>query len=57
MTGPVHAATGATDPRASDLDRLRKTAKQLEGVFVQQLFKAMRETVPKDGVTGGGSGE
>jgi flagellar protein FlgJ len=29
---------------------LRKTAKQLEGVFVQQLFKAMRDTVD----TGGG---
>jgi flagellar protein FlgJ len=26
-------------------------------VFVQQLFKAMRETVPKDGFTDGGAGE
>jgi flagellar protein FlgJ len=37
---------------------LRKVARQLEGVFTEQLFKAMRETVPKDqGVFSGGSGE
>ena len=36
---------------------LRQTAKQLEGVFVEQLFKAMRETVPEGGLTDGGSGE
>lgn len=28
---------------------LRKAAKDLEGLFVQQLFKSMRETVPTDG--------
>ena len=30
--------------------------RQLEAVFVQQLFKAMRETVPDEGQSGG-SGE
>ena len=40
-----------------DEQRLRGVTKQLEGVFVQQLFKAMRETVPKDGFTDGGAGE
>jgi flagellar protein FlgJ len=38
-------------------DRLRRTAARLEGVFVEQMFKAMRETVPHDGVVDGGSGE
>jgi len=37
--------------------RLRETAKQLEGIFVEHLFKAMRETVPEGGVVDGGSGE
>ena len=37
--------------------RLRGATKQLEGVFVQELFKAMRETVPQDGLTNGGAGE
>jgi flagellar protein FlgJ len=43
-------------PSPEDL-RLRKAAQQLEGVFVQELFKAMRETVPHDGVLDGGAGE
>ncbi len=29
--------------------KLRHTAQQLEGVFVEQLFKAMRQTVPDQG--------
>jgi flagellar protein FlgJ len=33
----------------SDDARLKKTALQLEGVFVQRLFAAMRDTVPTDG--------
>ena len=37
--------------------RLREVVGQLQGVFVEQLFKAMRETVPTDGVTSGGAGE
>lgn len=37
--------------------KLKKSAQQLEGVFVQQMFKAMRDTVPSDGMFSGGSGE
>lgn len=37
---------------------LMKTASQLEGLFVQQLYKAMRETVPQqEGAVSGGAGE
>ena len=32
-------------PSADARDRLRKLAHQLEGVFLNQLFQAMRETV------------
>jgi flagellar protein FlgJ len=53
---PSAAATSGAAPR-DELARLRDTAKQLEGVFVAQLFKAMRETVPEDGLTHGGAGE
>ena len=43
---------------ASDEARLKKSAQQMEGLFVQQLYKAMRETVPAgEGVVDGGSGE
>jgi flagellar protein FlgJ len=38
--------------------KLRDTSKQLEGLFVQQLFKAMRETVPQqDGIVSASAGE
>ena len=37
--------------------RLRRATGEMEGVFVQELFKAMRETVPEGGVVDGGAGE
>lgn len=40
-----------TQPSApSPEERLRKTALQLEGLFVQRMFAAMRETVPEGGM-------
>ena len=42
---PVGAA-----PKPNDAARLRQTALQLEGLFVQRMFAAMRETVPEGGM-------
>lgn len=42
---------------AAEQDRLRGAIQQLEGVFVQQLFTAMRQTVPEGGLVDGGAGE
>jgi len=54
----VRPAAGTAAPQSRDeLARLRKTAQQMEGVFVQQLFKAMRETVPHEGVDGDDAGQ
>ena len=51
-------ASAATPAGSTDDDKLRKASTDLEGLFVSQLFKAMRETVPKDeGIVSGGSGE
>ncbi|MDF1506060.1 rod-binding protein [Roseisolibacter sp. H3M3-2] len=48
----------ASAPREGDDARLRKVARQMEGVFVQELYKAMRATVPQsEGAVGGGAGE
>jgi peptidoglycan hydrolase FlgJ len=44
-------------PPVSDDTRLKKTALQMEGLFVQRLFVAMRETVPDDGVAAPSSAE
>jgi len=45
-TNPVRGAP----PKPSDDARLRKTATQLEGLFVQRMFAAMRDTVPEGGM-------
>ncbi len=53
---PPAALTAAPTPNRGD--KLRGVAQQLEGVFVQELFKAMRETVPTGGgIVSGGTGE
>ena len=43
---------------SGDHARLQQTAKQLESVFVEQLYKAMRQTVPQEeGIVSGGNAE
>mgnify|MGYP002778814744 FL=1 len=52
VRGSVPTLTDAEDAK------LRKAAKDLEGVFVGELFKAMRATVPQgQGIVDGGAGE
>jgi flagellar protein FlgJ len=55
--GGIRGAAAGPVPPEGEEERLKKAARQLEGVFVQQLFKAMRETIPHEGVIDGGSGE
>jgi peptidoglycan hydrolase FlgJ len=50
----------APPPSRADLrhSALKKASEQLEGMFVQQLYKAMRDTVPQqEGIVSGGAGE
>lgn len=50
-------ATTRTAVQSKDA-KLRKAVADLQGLFVQQLFKAMRDTVPQgDGIVSGGTGE
>lgn len=53
------AASPTTPPSAAPRDaKLQQAVTQLEGVFVQQLYKAMRESVPQqEGIVTGGAGE
>ncbi|MBI2406700.1 MAG: rod-binding protein [Gemmatimonadetes bacterium] len=44
-------------PPTRDPRPLRDVAGQLEGVFVTEMFKAMRATVPDGGLASGGTGE
>lgn len=52
-------AVGArhASPQDSAHAKLRKAAHELEGVFVAELFKAMRATVPEDGIIGQAQGQ
>src|SRR5437763_15874286 len=54
--GGAGGAAGAGQAATAD-GKLRKTALQMEGMFVQKLFAAMRETVPTDGVMPAGGAE
>ena len=60
VTGPgggdVLAALKSGRIRDDDA-RLRAAANLLESSFYEELFKAMRGTVPEGGVVSGGSGE
>ncbi len=53
----TNASVGASTPRAADEAKLKKSAEALEGLFVQQLFQAMRASVPTDGLLERGPGE
>ena len=45
----VRGPAGLTEaPRPDAHAQLRRTAQQLEGVFLNQLFQAMRASVPQD---------
>ena len=49
MIRSVTTSAGVTPVKPDDQDtKLQKAVGDLEGLFVQQLFKAMRDTVPKD---------
>lgn len=50
----LHPLTG---PAAARDAKLRKASAQMEGAFVEQMYKSMRETVPEDGMFSGGAGE
>lgn len=53
----LHASVGSTSQRSRDEAALKKSAEALEGLFVQQLFTAMRAGIPTDGLTERGPGE
>ncbi|MEO8633750.1 MAG: rod-binding protein [Gemmatimonadales bacterium] len=53
MSAPTKPINGAAPPVVK-MDRehtkLHKAAQDLEGIFIGELFKAMRATVPDDGI-------
>lgn len=58
MSQPIGpSGAPANPPLDAAHAKLKKAARDLEGVFVNELFKAMRETVPEDGILSQGQGQ
>ena len=53
----IEGSAPVRTPPLPEEARLRQSSRDLEGVFVEQLFKAMRETVPENSLFDGGAGE
>jgi flagellar protein FlgJ len=43
--------------KTSEAEKLKQACDSFEALFMQQMLKQMRATVPKDGMFGGGSAE
>ena len=56
MTAPGIGPVGGPPPRDSRAE-LRRLSQQLEGVFLSQLFQAMRQSVREQGLTNPSPGE
>jgi flagellar protein FlgJ len=55
---PLPVILSDAPPRGAESKDLKSVAQQLEAVFVEQLFKAMRATVPQqDGIVTASAGE
>ncbi len=54
---PVTAATLAARPAPDRQEQLHRLSRQLEGVFLNQLFQAMRASVPHEGLLTQNPGE
>lgn len=71
LDGPGGVGSGAFTPRPGtdllqalrsrrirgDDERMQAATTLLESSFYQEMFKALRSTVPEDGLTSGGRGE
>ncbi len=47
----------APNKRGQDPEKLRGATQQFEAVFIQQIFKEMRNTIPNDGLLQRGNAE
>ena len=54
---PLPGIGAAAGPRADSRAQVRALAQQLEGVFLSQLFQAMRQSVPQDGAIDSAPGQ
>ena len=56
-TPATSSAPSISPKKQKELDKLKKACADFESIFVHQLFKEMRKTVHKTGVTSGSKAE
>ena len=55
--GVPWASVKGQGPKKTDDEKLKKACMDFESVFIQKMFKAMRQTIPKSGLLGEGPGK
>lgn len=45
-----NATQPAADKKSQDLEALRQSCREFETIYVMEMYKAMRKTVPEDGL-------
>ena len=55
--GVPWASVKGQEPKKTDDEKLKKACMDFESVFIQKMFKAMRQTIPKSGLFGEGPGK
>lgn len=49
-TLPSNATLPTVNKKAKDLESLRQSCREFETIYVMEMYKAMRKTVPEDGL-------
>lgn len=57
MSDPIRGGRAAAAPLDGAHAKLKKASHDLESVFINELFKAMRQTVPDDGILANDPGQ
>lgn len=50
LVGPSNTSSQTTDKQSQDLEKLRETTREFEALYVMEMYKAMRKTVPEGGL-------
>lgn len=50
MLSATDTKSQATDPKEKELQALRKSCREFEAIYINEMYKAMRKTVPDSGL-------
>ena len=50
MLSSTNIKNQATDPKEKELQALRRSCRDFEAIYINEMYKAMRKTVPDSGL-------